>query len=265
VGRSDGGSARRPVVLVAEDNQANQILAARLLEVLGYDSVVVTDGVQVVEAVSHGRFALVLMDCEMPEMDGFDATREIRRREAGQVKRLPIVAMTAYTTDKDRAACAAAGMDDFIAKPVMVEILRDVLARWTRTDGVEPISMVDPTPGDAFGAARSGVDRAVLRRLEQELGSPAFRGLVDGYLAELPIRREAIADAVRSASAEAMTRAAHILVSSSTALGAQRLAKACRELEALGRAGSLAGAEQLATTIVAECALVQEALSRERD
>jgi signal transduction histidine kinase/CheY-like chemotaxis protein len=117
-----------PLVLVAEDNPVNQILAARLLEGSGYRVEVVTTGHQAIDAVEHTAYAAVLMDCQMPELDGYAATREIRAREdAG--RRLPIIAMTANSMDGDRDRCLEAGMDDYVSKPIRSEELRDILTR----------------------------------------------------------------------------------------------------------------------------------------
>ncbi|MGA2471458.1 MAG: ATP-binding protein [Solirubrobacteraceae bacterium] len=119
------------VVLVAEDNPVNQIIAARMLEKLGYGLELVADGNQALEAIAKTDYAAVLMDCQMPAMDGYEATREIRRREHGAAH-LPIVAMTANAMSGDRAKCLAAGMDDYISKPMRAALLGDILSRCLR-------------------------------------------------------------------------------------------------------------------------------------
>jgi len=117
-------------VLVAEDNAINQLVAARLLQSLGYVVDMVENGQQAVEAVRQGTYDLVLMDCHMPEMDGFELVAEIRRREHGSGAHLPIIAMTADAMKGDRERCLAAGMDDYLAKPVRAQTLLEVLERW---------------------------------------------------------------------------------------------------------------------------------------
>jgi signal transduction histidine kinase/ActR/RegA family two-component response regulator len=116
------------VVLVAEDNPVNQIIASRMLEKIGYRAELVNDGREALAAIHETRYAAVLMDCQMPAMDGYEATREIRRAEHGR-DRLPIIAMTAHSMPGDREKCLAAGMDDYISKPIGVDALRDTLAR----------------------------------------------------------------------------------------------------------------------------------------
>jgi CheY-like chemotaxis protein len=117
-----------PLVLVAEDNPVNQVLAVRLLEKCGYRAEIVGTGRDAVAAVERESYAAVLMDCQMPELDGYAATREIRRRE-GDSPRLPIIAMTANSMAGDREKCLDAGMDDYVSKPIDSEELREALAR----------------------------------------------------------------------------------------------------------------------------------------
>jgi CheY-like chemotaxis protein len=116
-------------VLLAEDNEINQRIVMRLLEKVGCHAERVANGREAVEALGRNTFDLVLMDVQMPEMDGFAATEEIRRREAGR-RRTPIAAMTANAMTGDREKCLAAGMDDYISKPVRLENLQRMLNRW---------------------------------------------------------------------------------------------------------------------------------------
>jgi signal transduction histidine kinase/CheY-like chemotaxis protein len=123
------GRDRRGKVLIVEDNKLNQMVAQAILEQLGYCTEVAEDGDQAIEALSRTRYAAVLMDCQMPEMDGYSTTAKIRSAE-GSGRRTPIVAMTAACMEGDRQQCLDAGMDDYIAKPVRPEEVEDVLARW---------------------------------------------------------------------------------------------------------------------------------------
>jgi len=129
-------SADRILVLVAEDNPVNRRLALQQLKKLGFRADAVTDGREAIDAVAHGTYDLVLMDCQMPEVDGFEATREIRRAEALRGGHVPIIAMTANALDGDRQACLAAGMDDYLAKPVQLAALRAVVERFANGVGV---------------------------------------------------------------------------------------------------------------------------------
>jgi two-component system sensor histidine kinase/response regulator len=124
------------LVLVAEDNPVNRKLALQQLKKLGYRARAVTDGREAIDAVAHGEFDLVLMDCQMPDVDGFEATREIRRAETVRGGHVPIVAMTANALEGDREACLAAGMDDYLAKPVQLAALRALVERFANGVGV---------------------------------------------------------------------------------------------------------------------------------
>jgi CheY-like chemotaxis protein len=130
-------------LLVAEDNPVNQLVAVRMLEKLGYRADGVANGSEAVDALMRINYAAVLMDCQMPELDGFEATREIRRRQSS-ARRTPVIALTAGAMQSDREQCFAAGMDDYISKPVRLEELGAVLARW-----VPPAVSLDPESSQA--------------------------------------------------------------------------------------------------------------------
>jgi CheY-like chemotaxis protein len=133
--RFGGGSIR---VLVADDNVVNQRVATRLLEKIGLRADVACNGRQAVEMFKVSPYEVIFMDCQMPEIDGYAATKEIRRLE-GSVKHVAIVAMTAEAMTGARETCLAAGMDDYISKPVRLEDLSEALLKWTAS--IEPVSV----------------------------------------------------------------------------------------------------------------------------
>ena len=150
----DDSTAGDMNILLAEDNSVNQTLAVRLLEKIGYRVDVVENGLDAVDRVRRRRYDLVLMDCQMPEMDGYQATAEIRRLEADQ-RHTNIIAVTANAMLGDREKCLKAGMDDYLSKPIQLAQLKSVLDRWSRVASGkedEPLPSSTGRPGD--GGAR---------------------------------------------------------------------------------------------------------------
>lgn len=117
-------------ILLAEDNLFNQKVTVAMLKKLGLTTDVASNGLEVLEKVSQKGYALILMDCEMPKMNGFEATNQIRSHEQSNGKHIPIIAMTAHSSQADRESCFNAGMDDYIAKPFRINDLQSILKRW---------------------------------------------------------------------------------------------------------------------------------------
>jgi CheY-like chemotaxis protein len=122
-----GGQKR---ILVAEDNSVNQLVVLRLLKTLGYSAHAVTNGREVLEVLGNALYDLVLMDCQMPEMDGYEATRAIRKKEQETGRHIPIVALTAHAMKGDQEKCLESGMDDYLPKPIRKEELGSMIHRW---------------------------------------------------------------------------------------------------------------------------------------
>jgi two-component system sensor histidine kinase/response regulator len=179
------------------------------------------------------------MDCQMPELDGYAATGEIRRREA-RGPRTPVIAMTANALEGDRERCLAAGMDDYIPKPVREGELAAMLAKWLRDDG----DVLDESALDELRA----IDEGLLAEV------------IDLFAADAPTRVDAVAAAVGAHDAESVWRAAHALRSAAANLGATRVVSLCRELETRGRAGSLEGVAELTAQLRREVDGVVRAL-----
>ncbi|HEX2043411.1 MAG TPA: response regulator [Acidimicrobiales bacterium] len=228
------GQAWRGHVLVVEDNAVNRMVALGTLAKLGCSADVATNGREAVEAVSRRPYAAVLMDCQMPEMDGYQATQEIRRRE-DRDRRVPIIAMTASAMAGDRERCLAAGMDDHIPKPVRVEELDAALARWTGSTLTSSAgSGAEPDPDEVLD--RSQLDE--LRNLGAGTGGGnLFAELVSVFAQQTTARLAELRAAARIQDSEALARLAHTVKGSSAALGARRAASAAAALEEAVRAG----------------------------
>jgi PAS domain S-box-containing protein len=221
-------------VMVVEDNAVNQLLVSRQLERLGYEPIVLDGGSDALETFAADPPDVVLMDWQMPGMDGLETTRRLRRLEVGEPsRRVPVIAMTASAMPGDRARCLDAGMDDFVSKPVSLAALGRVLARWTTAES--------RAAGDR-GVDGSAVDADTIRRLLEELeDADLVATVLRTYLRELPGRLRAIEDAARRDDRDVLGAAAHTLKSTSAAVGAGPLADRCARFEAWGRAGALLG------------------------
>jgi CheY-like chemotaxis protein len=236
-GEARAGDAHvRGRVLVVEDNVVNQRVAVRMLEKQGYHADGVANGREAVELLAQIPYDLVLMDCQMPEMDGYAATAAIRRREreqGGAARHTPLIAMTASALKGDAEKCLAAGMDDYIPKPVTVQRLNAVLARWSSQTGP--------------GAPEEAVDAsalAALRDLQGEGRPDLLAEVIVIYLRDTPPRLAALHEAVARADAGALRREAHGLKGSSSQIGAVQMARLCTGLEDLAGTTDLTGAAE---------------------
>jgi signal transduction histidine kinase/CheY-like chemotaxis protein len=260
-------------ILLVEDNPVNQSVAAGMLEALGHRVDMAGDGREGLRAASRSVYDVILMDCQMPVMDGFETTREIRRLEKSRPGpdaspqapvHVPVIALTAAAFPRDRERCLAAGMDDYLAKPFELNDLADVLARWLpgsepeRTDAPEPARAAEPEPRESV-LDPGRLDE--IRALQGEAGDGLVARVVGAYFDSAPGLVEAVADALEKRDAGALADAAHTLKSSSASLGALRLSVLCQELEALGLAGSTDGASDLLGELRLEFARVRRALA----
>ena len=231
---SEQALARRGHVLVAEDNALNRTVALGSLRKLGYRVDVATNGREAVQAASRHAYSAVLMDCQMPEMDGYQATREIREREAGR-RHVPIIAMTASAMEGDRDRCLAAGMDDYIAKPVRAEALDAALRRWTGQQSAPA--------RDSSGDGDDVLDLSQLeelRALAYGAGNPdRFRELVAEFLEQARTRQAELGEAARRRDWHAVARAAHALAGNSALVGAARVASASTDVEVAANSGDV--------------------------
>jgi CheY-like chemotaxis protein len=249
-------------VLIAEDNVTNQQVARLALERLGCRVEIAHDGRQAIDRVAEGGIDVVFMDCEMPHVDGFAATAEIRRRHPN--RRLPIIAMTARAFKEDRDRCLESGMDDYLTKPVKLEDFDRALARWTPHRCVDVMAEFACAEVGAPVASTGGaaVDVEAVGRLRALVSEDAdLVELFDTFLQQATGLAHSVADAVRRGSAEELRIAAHTLKGSSANLGAKSLSAACAELEKLGRSGQTAAAERWVAEMERELQRVREELA----
>lgn len=215
-------------VLVAEDNRTNQMVAAGMLAINGCHCEFAVNGREAMEAARSKRFDLILMDCSMPEMDGYEATAHIRNFEEPQDRHTPIVAMTANTQHGDAEKCLEAGMDDYLAKPITLVDLRSKLARWLPRS--LPTPRTEPSSWSATEIEGNALDLMVFDKLREILG-PALQQAVTPFLEDTPIYLEQLEQAVVKGDPDTARAMAHSIKGSSGNLGAIMLSQLAKEAE----------------------------------
>jgi CheY-like chemotaxis protein/HPt (histidine-containing phosphotransfer) domain-containing protein len=240
----------RPLrVLLAEDHPVNQRLAVRLLEKQGHAVVVANNGREALAALEREPFDLVLMDVQMPELDGLEATAQLRRQERGTSRHVPVIAMTAHAMTGDRERCLAAGMDGYVSKPIRAEELLEALA------GVALPPAAAPPAGPAAGAPREAEvfdkDEAL-----QRVGGDVdlLRELVEVFLESCPGQLRELREAAAAGDPERMRRTAHAIKGAVSNFGARLAVEAAQRLETMDRDGVASAAQT--------CAALEDRLAR---
>jgi PAS domain S-box-containing protein len=240
--------ARRLKILLAEDNRVNQQLAVRVLEKLGHQVEVANNGEEALMAFDRARFDLVLMDVQMPKMDGFETTGAIRDKEAIQGGRIPIIAVTAHAMKGDREKCLAAGMDDYITKPLRFAELAGLLKRYSGGERIE-------RPRESPRASSPAVvfdSQGVLERVQGD--RKLLAELLNLFSEEYPQRQAELRKALEARDTKLLERAAHSLRGSAGNLGAAATASAAAALEQFARDGDLKNAGESIAAIETEMA-----------
>ena len=234
-------------LLVAEDNPVNQKVAVRYLERLGFRVDVAANGLEALEACARLPYNLIFMDCQMPEMDGFEATTAIRAwEEATATPRIPIVALTAHAMAGERARCLASGMDDYLTKPLRLDELARVIQHWFQ----EPAMC--PSPRDEFGSnqdtPQAMLDLSTLQNLVEldDGGDGLLSEMIGIFREDTPRRIHDIVTAAAKGDALELSHAGHALKGGAGALGANAMRSFASDIEALGRSGSVDAGPNLA-------------------
>jgi len=258
-------------VLLVEDNPTNQLVAKAMLRKLGLLVDAASDGAEAVDSVRRTAFDLVLMDCQMPVMDGFDATRLIRQLPGERGAKLPIVALTANAMPGDEQACLDAGMDAFLPKPFTLAALHAVVARWLAVSPREAATPDQnlasaPPPVAALPAPIASpvvIDPALLltlRELDEEGGSALSQQILGSFLTSAAVTMTRLEAAMQDGNMLALSQAAHSLKSSSANVGARVLSGHCKALEKCAREGFKLQADSLAAQVRREYPRVVDAL-----
>jgi two-component system sensor histidine kinase/response regulator len=234
-------------ILLAEDNAVNRQLALKLLEKHGHKVVVAENGRQALEALEREKVDLVLMDVQMPEMDGFEATAAIRAKEKTSGGHLPIIAVTAHAMKGDRERCLAAGMDDYIAKPIRTPELAKLLDRYSGMPHSADQERPPDSPRDVSSVFRP---EEALDRVEGD--RELLAELVKLFEEETPKLLAEVRDAIAKGDAKTLERAAHTIKGSAGNFGAQPASQAALDLEQLARSGDLSRATELMEAVERE-------------
>lgn len=241
-GSQNTAMLKKTYILLVEDSFINQKVAKGILNNLGYMVDVVENGKEALEALENRSYDLVIMDCQMPVMDGYTATAEIRKREQQTQSHTLIIAHTAHAMTYDREKCLEAGMDDYISKPITQAAMKQVLEKWLAKQKTDEDMSVETMNQEDI------LDQSVLEdlfALEDSGQSGLLKELVDYYVESTPEQIEQIRQAALERDAKRLERAAHALKGSSNSLGMKQVAMVCLELEMKGRSNSFEGVENL--------------------
>ena len=259
-------------VLLAEDNLVNQEVCMGMLKIFGCEVEVAGNGRAACEIAASRQYDLIFMDCQMPEMDGYEATRAFRESEAQQPqrRRTPIVALTAHAMEGDREDCLAAGMDDYLSKPFTKAQLHKILEKWLGAHPLPDPLTNGPGPAQAEDAKEPSASQPLdvkilkdIRSLQQEGAPDLLAAIIRTYMREAPHLLEKLSAAVRQGDAGVIYQTAHSLKSSSANVGALTLAELLRQLEAMAKESSLNQAPAILARISREYERVSTALQFE--
>jgi len=267
-------------ILLVEDSLINQEVARDMLMKMDCNVHIAANGLEAITALEQQRFDLILMDCNMPELDGYAATRKIRELEKQQSKSsIPIIAFTTEVMPTTREGCFAAGMDDFLPKPLIFKNLKKMLKTWLENQNVKSSEVQGFGGGNSANTAKqavtikkeslltdteSPIDIKVLNEVRHNLHANQTIWLIDLYLQELPSYLTTIQEAITSQKGEALYLAAHKFKGASAILGAHRVVALCKTLERLGRLEVFDKAKESLLKIRTECDYLKDALEKQR-
>jgi CheY-like chemotaxis protein len=257
-------------VLLVDDNHTNQEMGRAMIEALGCRIDVASNGYEALDRVECTRYDIIFMDCQMPLLDGLEATRLIRRQEKQQGRpRVVIVAMTGDSADEGRRRCLDAGMDDHLCKPFRMDDLSHIIEKWSTDISILHSAAcseeLDTNPVSSGNGAGNCLDRRSLDNI-RSLGPDGPRILseiINIYLNDSPILLDRLNESFNASDAQGVAKAAHSLKSTSAGLGAAGLAAICKQVEDMARGNSIDGVNALISMIGSRYEEVKRALKRE--
>ena len=261
---SSSPTQKQTRILVAEDNVINQMVTLGQLEKLGYPADLAVNGLEVLIALRKTEYGIILMDCQMPEMDGYEATRRIRADS--ELRQPSIIALTAHAMAGDSEKCLACGMDDYISKPVKLDDLAAKLARWESGHATESTADASLIAGHAVREEKPAIDRErldTLRSLDPDGDGAFYVSLLNTFLASAQADIDGIREALDRGEFKTMRDKAHSLKGSSRNVGADAIGETSQALEALAEAATKKGAEKLLKQLAHEFERVAKEIRQE--
>ncbi len=252
-------------ILVAEDNPTNQTVALALLKKLGYEADLAANGIEAVRAVKRVAYDLILMDCQMPDMDGYEATRLIRNRATGAINPdIPIIALTAHAMTEDRSKYVDAGMDDYLAKPVQIKMLAEMLSRWlTRTNGKGRGADKLGTPLEIRAPEKARIIFAEDEMKERMMDDAEVAGLIiSRFLADMPGHLEALRGCLEKGDIAAGARHAHSIKGAAANVSAPEIQETAQKIQETIERRNLREAALLFPRLAEQLELYKNAVSK---
>ena len=258
-------------ILVVEDDPVNLLFISELLKTLGFTEIdQAYTGKEALEMLEKASYDLILMDCQMPEMDGYQATKEIRQLEKTQQKpRLPIIALTANAMEDNRDKCLSVGMDDFLSKPIQIPLLARTMGKWLphskmiqSSSGVPQHNQTEEAKLEATDLQEEPLDQSGIEELKQLFGQANFSAVITAFLAEFPDKITRLEQAIENNDPEDLHKIAHILKGNTGMVKAVKLSQLFAKLVLLGRSGTTVGAHEMLPTVQEEKERVIKALER---
>jgi polar amino acid transport system substrate-binding protein len=242
---SGGSQLRNELILIAEDHPMNQQVATLYMSELGFMSHVVNNGQEAIEALSRHQYSLVLMDCQMPVLDGLAAAKAIRKNEALTGHHIPLIAMTANAMKEDREKCMAAGMDDYISKPVDPEELKVIIERWVPASQQAGASLLPVKPQDDATSAVSASTPLNIPLLREKYPSKALHVLAGMFVSSTPGTLGEISDAIAQEDYTNLAALAHYFKGAAMTICASRIEELCSQLEKIAGQGDASAAKAI--------------------
>jgi len=251
-------------ILVAEDNFTNQVIATEMIKKLGYASIdIASNGLEAITALKQLKYDIVLMDCHMPVMDGFDATRQIRHSADIQNPHIPIIALTALAMKGDKDLVIEAGMDDYLSKPVSLRELSEIFEKWIDTNNDQSAENCKPAVPDSHAGQNAPAVFNMKSAMDRMMGDSGFLQVIcRTYLEDMPLQLSILEKAISAGNIKGAAAQAHRIKGASSNVSGEALTSVAFQMEQKGNAGDLEAVQKLYPALMHQFALLKEVLEK---